>query len=387
MGGRGNAAELRRLTRTAATHEALASQPELQLAIVTSLAEGLAINGRTFTRLKNLHPAADRMIRTHFEAALSAAADVAVPEKQRLAAIRLVRHASLAEVRETLANLIDPQQPQAVQLASIDALAGYDDSEIAPLLLESWGAQTPKVRGGVLSGVLSRPEWTRALLEAIESEQVPVHQIDANRRELLTNHADQGIRDQSLKLFEASTPSDRLEILANYQASLTLPGDRSRGEKVYRRECIKCHRLGSTRHIVGPNLIVAGYQDRDTLLTSILDPNRMVEPQFTQYVVTDRKGRLYTGLMAQETAASITLVESEELQNTLLRKNIQEIRATAQSLMPEGLEETISEQEMADLMTFILDYQYAIGAVGGGYGPGEEVYGEALETRRFTAGP
>ena len=58
-----------------------------------------------------------------------------------------------------------------------------------------------------------------------------------------------------------------------------------------------------------------------------------------------------------------------------------------QSLMPEGLEETISEQEMADVMTFILDYQYDIGAEGGGYGPGEEVYGVPLETRRFTAGP
>ncbi len=387
VGGRGVASELRRLTRAAATHEALASQPDLQLAIVTSLAEGLAINGRIFTRLNNLHPAADRMIRTHFEAALSAAADVAVSEKKRLAAIRLVRHATLDEVRETLANLIDPQQPQAVQLASIEALAGFDDSEIAPLFLESWGAQTPKVRGGVLSGVLSRPEWTRALLDAIESETVPVHQIDAKRRELLMNHDDPGIRDRSLNLFEASTPEDRLKVLADYQATLTLPGDRGRGEKVYRRECIKCHRVGSTRHIVGPNLIVAGYQDRETLLTSILDPNRVVEPQFTQYVVTDRKGRLYTGLMAQETAASITLVESEDLQATLLRKDIQEIRATGQSLMPEGLEETISQQEMADLMTFILDYQYETGAVGGGYGPGEEVYGESLETRRFTAGP
>ena len=310
---------------------ALTSQPDLQLAIVTSLAEGLAIDGRTFTRLNNIHPAATRMIHTHFEAALAAAADIEVPEEKRLAAIRLIRHATLEEVQEALTNLIDPRQPQAVQLASIEALAGYDDSEIAPLLLESWGAQTPKVRGGVLSGVLSRAEWTRALLDAIESEKVPAHQIDAKRRELLTNHNDQGIRDRSLQLFEASTPGDRLEVLANYQASLTLPGDRRRGEKVYRRECIKCHRLGTTRHVVGPNLIVASYQDRDTLLTSILDPNRVVEPQFTQYVVTDRKGRLYTGLMAQETAASITLVESEELQNTLLRKDIQEIRATVQS--------------------------------------------------------
>lgn len=387
VGGRGAASELRRLTRAAATHEALTSRPELQLAIVTSLAEGLAVNGRIFTGLKNLHPAAARMIRHHLEGSLAAAADSEQPEQKRLAAIGLLRHAALGEVKETLAKLIDPLQPQALQLAAVGALAGYDDPGIAPLLLESWGAQTPKVRGAVLSGMFSRPEWTRSLLEAIESEKVPVRQIDAKRRDLLMNHDDQGIRDRSLQLFESAAPGDRQEVVASYEAALTLPGDRARGEKVYRRECIKCHQLGTTRHVIGPNLIVAGYQDRETLLTNILDPNRMVEPQFTNYVVTDRKGRLYTGLMAQETAASITLVESEELQNTLLRRDIQEIRATGQSLMPEGLEETVSQQDMADVMTFILDYQYETGAVGGGYGPGEEVYGESLETRRFTAGP
>ncbi len=387
VGGRGIASELNRLTGAVSTYPTLASQPQVQLAIVTSLAEGLAINGRTFTGLENIPASATRMIQSLLDGSRSAATDAELAEEERLPAIRLLRHAAFEEVREALTALVDAKQPQALQLAAIEALAGYNEPAIAPLLLESWATYTPKVRGGVLSGILSRLDWTRALLGAIESEEIPARQIDAKRRELLMNHDDEGIQERAVSLFESVTPGERQDVLADYRAALTLAGDRGRGEEVYRRECIKCHRLGTTQHPVGPNLIVAGYEDPEPLLASILDPNRLVESQYTQYVVTDQKGRLYTGLMAQETAASITLAESEDLQNTLLRRDIREIRATGQSLMPEGLEETISHQEMADLMTFILDYQYVVGAEGGGYGPGQEVFGEPLETRRYTDGP
>ena len=387
VGGRGIASELSRLTRATSSHPDLVSRPDLQMAIVTSLAEGLAINGRTLTGLKNLPASASRLIRSLLDASRSEVTDIERPEEERLAAIRLLRRAAFGEVKGPLSALVDPKQPQALQLAAIEALAGYNEPEIAPLLLESWATYTPKVRSGVLSAILSRLDWTRALLEAIELEKVPARQIEAKRRNLLMSHDDQGIRARAINLFESAAPGDREEVLADYRSALTLAGDRGRGEEVFQRECVECHRLATTQHPVGPNLILAGYDDREPLLTSILDPNRVVESQHTQYVVTDQKGRLYTGLLAQETAASITLVESEDLQNTLLRRDIREIRATGQSLMPEGLEESITKQEMADVMTFILDYQYEIGAEGGGYGPGQEVFGEPLETRRYTDGP
>ena len=64
--------------------------------------------------------------------------------------------------------------------------------------------------------------------------------------------------------------------------------------------------------------------------------------------------------------------------HALLRENIREIRATINSLMPEGLEENVSHQEMADLITFILKYQYEVGTESAGIGYGEEVYEEMM---------
>ncbi len=214
------------------------------------------------------------------------------------------------------------------------------------------------------------------MLKAVEEDQVAVSQIDLKRRELMMNHDDKAIREQAVRLFGSQAPGPRQAALDDYQAALNLKGHKERGEEVYARECVKCHRLSSREHPIGPNLIRGSEKDPESLLTNILDPNRFVEPQYLSYVVTDQRGGLYTGILSEETSTSITLVEGQDLSNTLQRKEIKEIRATGNSLMPEGLEENIGHQEMADLISFILAYQYEVGTESAGLAPGEEVYEE-----------
>ena len=61
------------------------------------------------------------------------------------------------------------------------------------------------------------------------------------------------------------------------------------------------------RDVVGPDLTATQFADPASLLTHVLDPNRYVAPNHVQYIVSDRSGRVYTGLVASETAASLTL--------------------------------------------------------------------------------
>ena len=382
IGARNKRSELNRLTQAAATHGALKENPEAQQIIVTGLADGLAISGKSLSGLRRLSAAARRMIQNLMDRSERLAGNAERAEEERVTAIRLLAHGDFDRVRKALTALIEFQQPQAIQLAGIEALTGFDSAEIPTLLLESWESQTPEVRNKVLTGLLSRKHWTRSLLSAIEEEKPSSSQIDPKRRELLMNHSEESIRTRAVTLFDSQAPSSRQEVLADYQSALRLTGDRTRGEAVYRRKCVKCHRLSSTEHLIGPNLIMGSYKDPEPLLTNILDPNRFVEPQFLQYVVTDKKRRLFTGILTDQTATSVTLLEGEDLQNTVLRNDILEIRATGKSLMPEGLEENVNHQEMADLLKFILDYQYVIGTESAGYGPGDEVF-EPLATRRW----
>jgi putative heme-binding domain-containing protein len=94
-------------------------------------------------------------------------------------------------------------------------------------------------------------------------------------------------------------------------------------------------------------------KSREQLLIDLLDPSREVDPRYLNYVVTTKKGQTLTGLIAAETASSVTLRRGEKAEDTLLRSQIEEIQATAKSLMPEGLEVQLSRQDVADLIAYL----------------------------------
>ena len=104
---------------------------------------------------------------------------------------------------------------------------------------------------------------------------------------------------------------------------------------------------------VGPDLSGIASRPEDALLVDILDPSRQVSPDFINYTLTTTDGKLVTGFIASETAASVTLRRAAEPDDTVLRSQIKEIRAEGKSLMPEGLEQGITAQDLADLLSFL----------------------------------
>jgi putative heme-binding domain-containing protein len=89
------------------------------------------------------------------------------------------------------------------------------------------------------------------------------------------------------------------------------------------------------------------------LLIDIFDPSREVDPRYINYVITNNAGRVFTGMIASETASSVTLRRAEKAEDVLLRSQIEEIQATAKSLMPENLETQLGKQDVADLIAYL----------------------------------
>ena len=85
----------------------------------------------------------------------------------------------------------------------------------------------------------------------------------------------------------------------------------------------------------------------------MLDPNREVNPQYINYVLLTNDGRSMTGIVAAETATSVTLRRAEEVTDTVPREQIEQLRASGLSIMPEGLEKEIDAQAMADLLAYL----------------------------------
>src|SRR5262249_10832252 len=147
--------------------------------------------------------------------------------------------------------------------------------------------------------------------------------------------------------------ADRRKVLDAYRAALKQPGDRARGKAVFLKNCASCHRLHGDGHEVGPDLAALASKSAEYLLTEILDPNRNVATRYVAYVATTHDGRTFTGILASETATGIVLRGQEGREHTLLRTELEKLYSTGKSLMPEGLEKTITQPEMADLLAYL----------------------------------
>ena len=155
---------------------------------------------------------------------------------------------------ELLSDLLVPQSPAAIQMAALATLSRLGNREVPRLLLAGWRAHGPEIRNLVLDALLSRPAWSKVLLDQIESGVVSVSEFDATRRQRLIDHRDLSIKQRAAKLLAGSIDANRQKVIEHFNDVLTLSGDLERGAEVFKKRCSTCHRLGNIGHEVGPSL-------------------------------------------------------------------------------------------------------------------------------------
>jgi putative heme-binding domain-containing protein len=286
-----------------------------------------------------------------FATARMSATNGANGEAERIAAIRLLgrQGGQRRADAEQLGGLLGPRNSSRIQRAALATLARQTDVSAADVLLAGWNSDSPALRNEVLDTLLSRPAWTQSLLTAIEHGQVPVGQIGAAHQQKLFKSSNSSMREQATKLFAAST-SSRGEILKNYAGVPQLRGDVANGFALFKQNCASCHRLRGEGAQVGPDLGSVADKSTATLLVAILDPNQAVEWRYVNYTAMLKDDREVSGIMAEETPNSITLRGPDGREETILRTDIEDLRSSGLSLMPEGLETALKPQDMADLL-------------------------------------
>ncbi len=111
--------------------------------------------------------------------------------------------------------------------------------------------------------------------------------------------------------------------------------------------------MGNEGVEVGPDLAALNDKSPESLLIAILDPNRAFEAKYASFAVATVDGRVLNGLIANESGTAVTLRRQDGKEDALLRSEIQEMSASGQSLMPEGLEKDLKPQDLADLIAYL----------------------------------
>jgi len=340
---------------------------ELQTSVVSGLGEGLQRRGMTLRQIANKFPPelvkVSRKLDEFFGNARDVAADSEQEQELRMAALGVLRYATFDLAGSMLMDLVGGDESQEMTLAAIDVLAGFHDERIGRLLLDGFRSRTPAVRRAVLAALLRNSARIQLLLDEIEAGGVSVVELGAATINQLTRLKNQELRTRATKLLAGAIPADRKQVLAAYQPALTMEADPNNGRKLFEKNCSVCHRIGTLGVEIGPDIADSRTRQPAALLTDILNPNRAIDANYVSYSVQTTQGKTITGIIATETASSLTIKQQENKRVTVLRQDIEEVVSNGVSLMPDGLEKNISVQEMADLISFIKNWRYLDGSV------------------------
>jgi putative heme-binding domain-containing protein len=134
-------------------------------------------------------------------------------------------------------------------------------------------------------------------------------------------------------------------------------GDYERGRSLFygeRLKCSTCHRLRNQGNVIGPDLSNLTQRDAASVLRDLKEPNASINPDYVAYNVTLHDGRELTGFVRAQDAESLRLISADGKENIFHRAEVKELRASSVSLMPTGLIDTLKEEQVRDLLTFLL---------------------------------
>jgi putative membrane-bound dehydrogenase-like protein len=275
----------------------------------------------------------------------------------RVRAIGLLGECGLAAAVPELLELVGRDPSEAVQLAALNALQHFDDPEIAPRLLRTHAGLTRRARSRLHEVLLSRKAWAHALLRAVDEGRHTAADVGLEELRLVSLHEDRGLDELVRKHWGSvarGTPEEKLAEMRRLSNDLrAAAGDPHAGRELFRKHCATCHRLHDEGNQVGPDLTHANRQDRDFLLASIVDPSAVIRKEFLSYIVQTRDGRLLTGLIVEQSAGTITVVDAKNERRVLARDQVESLRESPVSLMPENLLKDLKPDEVRDLFSYL----------------------------------
>src|SRR5690625_2049183 len=248
-----------------------------------------------------------------------------------------------------------PEASSSIQRAAIQAIVPMGSEEGGKLLTEPeiWKRFTPKVRSSIVSSMVSHPVFIPILLDAIGEEVVAASDVPSVTRKRLLAHKNEEIKEKAEIAFASLEGGDRMAVYEDYKTRLHNDGDEEQGQIVFERSCAVCHSYEGSGGNVGPDLTSIKNQPAEAILLHTVLPNYEVYPSYQTLSIETKDGRHIAGWVVSETENSVTLRTAGGKDESVLRSTIHSIHNTGQPLMPDGLEHTMPQEEMNDLIAYL----------------------------------
>ena len=269
---------------------------------------------------------------------------------------RVLNLESTAERTERLTKALrdvgNVQLPADRRLAAVRGLASENDATIAASLLDAYPAATPMVRRAILETAFARSDHLPAVVMAMEQNKLPTPALNAVQRTALLSQKNAGFAKRAEALFATLKPIDDTT-LQRFVTALKAKRDTGAGQVTFSQHCAVCHRAHGIGFAVGPDLTSEFGRAEETIVRDILAPSAVIVAGHETYMVETTDERVLSGVLAGESAASLTLALTGGVRLDVLRKDIKSLKSLDVSLMPESLAVALKPSDVANVIAWL----------------------------------
>lgn len=293
------------------------------------------------------------------DACLKALAEPSTGLDDRKGLLELLGSIREEKARQALLGLARAGVAAELQEALVMALGNYPNEDGLEVLLSRWPSLGGVARSRLVELMCSRPSWARVLVDRLERGTGPIEPRELRPAQVaqMARLGDEGLSARLAAVWgpipQPSSP-EKAKRIAEVRGMLPEgdKGDAGRGVAVFRQTCAGCHKLFGEGEAIGPDLTGAD-RSLDFLLESVVNPSVVMRKEYLPVTVALADGRVLTGLVVEESEAALTLFDSQKRRTVVPKDQVEEMKASETSVMPEGLLDPLSETQIRDLFRYL----------------------------------
>ncbi len=283
------------------------------------------------------------------------AANPAADAARRHEAISALVETRAPEMAGLLQKLVD--EP-AMRDRALQGLAAYNDPRTPQVILAVYSSLNEAEKHDAVETLASRPGYAIALLDAVGDHQVAPGDISVFTARQLRQFKDSKISEKLAKVWGnvRESSSDKKEQMEHYTALLTKEflknADVAHGRLLFSHTCMQCHTLYGIGGKIGPDLTGSNRDHVDFVLQKVIDPSAAVPRQYQMQVITLNDGRLINGIVRERNSKSV-VVQTDTQQLVLAAEDIEQMKPSKMSMMPERQFDKLTPEEIRDLLGYL----------------------------------
>lgn len=242
--------------------------------------------------------------------------------------------------------------------ALLDAVINRGDQQTKARLVESIANLPAGVQATIAERMSQREATSIQLLDTIISGKLPKDVVSPNQIRSLAKSKSEIVRQKAAEVWgtirtdASATRQPVVEEMTKHLLSQA-KGNAQRGLAVYDRICGQCHIMHNRGYEVGPNITRNGRGNFEQLIVSVFDPSLVIGDAYKSVSVLTVDGRVINGIVTEQSDQRVVLKIQGGKQEVIPTADIEELKQSSQSLMPEGLEAQMTKQELADLFALL----------------------------------